>query len=106
MKRSPSEEFMTDLRLLCAQHLPDTLNLTKQIAALESPSTDKSAVDACAAFVAEQLRSIGAQVQSVPQTSAGNHLLATWGGRAQSDRQFLSLLHLDTVWPIGTLSDM
>jgi glutamate carboxypeptidase len=105
MKRSPSEEFMTDLRSLCAQHLPEMLSLTKQIAALESPSTDKSAVDACAAFVAEQLRSIGAQVQSVPQTSTGNHLLATWGG-GPNDRQFLSLMHLDTVWPIGTLSRM
>jgi glutamate carboxypeptidase len=97
---------MSDLRALCASHLPETLSLLKQIVSLESPSSDKAAVDTCIAFVAEQLRSIGAEVQSVPQTSTGNHLLASWGGGAQDDRQFLSLLHLDTVWPLRTLDGM
>jgi glutamate carboxypeptidase len=97
---------MTDLRSLCASHLPETLALLKQIVALESPSSNKAAVDACIAFVAEQLRALGAEVQSVPQTSAGNHLLASWSGDAQDDRQFLSILHLDTVWPLRTLDNM
>ena len=45
---------MSNLRDLCAQALPDTVALLKQLAAIESPSHDKAAVDACAAFVAEQ----------------------------------------------------
>jgi glutamate carboxypeptidase len=97
---------MPDLRSLISPLLPEMLGLIKQLATLESPSTNKAAVDACAAFVAQQLRSIGAQVQSVPQTNTGNHLLASWPGSAQSDAQFLSLIHLDTVWPIGTLDSM
>lgn len=97
---------MTGLRSLCAQYLPETLALIKQIAALESPSTDKAAVDICGAFVAEQLRSIGAQVQLVPQISTGNHLIADWGSAIENDLPFLSLLHLDTVWPLGTLGAM
>jgi glutamate carboxypeptidase len=97
---------MPDLRALCAAHLPETLAFLKKIVALESPSSNKAAVDACSHLVAEQLRSLGADVQSVTQTSAGNHLLANWDGSAQSDRRFLSLLHLDTVWPLRTLENM
>src|SRR5512135_205577 len=97
---------MPELRTLCAQHLPETLAVLKQIASLESPSSDKAFVDACMAFMAGQLLTTGAEVQTVPQTSRGNHLLASWGSSARADQPFLSLLHLDTVWPLGTLEDM
>jgi glutamate carboxypeptidase len=94
---------MSNLRNLCSQALPDTVALLKQLAAIESPSHDKAAVDTCVAFVAEQLRALGADVTLVPQTTAGNQLKVTWPGTDQST-QFLTLCHLDTVWPIGTLA--
>ncbi len=97
---------MPDLRAVCAARLPDTLALLKQLVQLESPSTDKAAVDACSAFVADRLRALGAEVQSVPQSVAGSQLLATWRGEADGKGQFLVLLHLDTVWPIGTLTQL
>jgi len=96
---------MPDLRSLCSLCLPDTVALLRQLAALESPSHDKAAVELCVAFVAEQLRTLGADVMIVPQTTFGNQIQATWPGVEQST-QFLTLCHLDTVWPIGTLAGM
>lgn len=97
---------MTDLRAACQAALPDAINLLKQLCVFESPSGDKAAVDACSTFVASQLRALGAEVRSVPQTTAGDHLVADWAGGATGSGQFLTLCHLDTVWPIGTLAGM
>jgi glutamate carboxypeptidase len=97
---------MPDLRAVCAASLPDTLALLKQLVQLESPSTHKAAVDACSTCVADRLRALGAEVQSIPQPVAGNQLLATWRGESDGNGQFLVLLHLDTVWPIGTLTQL
>jgi glutamate carboxypeptidase len=96
---------MPNLRNLCAQALPATIGLLKQLAAIESPSHDKIAVDTCVAFVAEQLRAQGVDGTIVPQSTAGNQLLATWPGVTPTP-QFLTLCHLDTVWPVGTLAGM
>jgi glutamate carboxypeptidase len=96
---------MPDWRVLCGRALPVTLTLLKELAARESPSLDKAAVDACSAYVAARLRELGAEVAVVPQTAAGDHLAAVWPGGDRS-AQFLTLCHLDTVWPKGTLSVM
>ena len=96
---------MSNLCDLCAQALPDTVALLKQLAAIESPSNDKATLDACVAFVAEQLRALGADVTIVPQTTAGDQITALWPG-VDPSTQFLTLCHLDTVWPIGTLAKM
>ncbi len=97
---------MPDFRTQCAMYLPDTLQLLRQLVTLESPSSNKAAVDACAAFTADQLHTFGAEVQTVPQATTGNHTLATWRGGSIGMRQFLVVCHLDTVWPIGTLRHM
>lgn len=97
---------MTDLLALCRADLPHAVTLLKQVCALESPSGDKAAVDACAAWVADQLRAVGAQVRTVPQTAAGDQLVADWAGASTGSGQFLTLCHLDTVWPVGTLAHM
>jgi glutamate carboxypeptidase len=98
---------MPDFRALCTTALPDAISLLKQLCALESPSGDKAAVDACSALVATQLHNLGAEeIQSVPQTTAGDHLTALWRGGSSNAGQFLTVCHLDTVWPIGTLKSM
>jgi glutamate carboxypeptidase len=96
---------MPDLRTRCVEALPDTITLLKQLATLESPSHDKAAVDACSKFVAEQLRTRGAEVAVVPQAAAGDHLVALWPA-SEGSTQFLTLCHLDTVWPVRTLAAM
>jgi len=52
-----------------------------------------------------RLRELGAEVAVVPQAAAGDHLTALWPG-ADRSAQFLTLCHLDTVWPQGTLAAM
>jgi glutamate carboxypeptidase len=96
---------MHDLRARCANALPAAVATLKQLAALESPSHDKAAVDTCSAFVTTQLRELGAEVTIVPHPAAGDHLTALWPGTDPSS-QFLTLCHLDTVWPLGTLATM
>ncbi len=96
---------MTDLRTRCINALPGAVDLLKKLAALESPSLDKTAVDACSDYVATLLRDLGAEVTVASQATAGNHLKARWPGSDPSS-QFLTLCHLDTVWPRGTLVSM
>ena len=82
----------------------ETVALLRQLVELESPSTDKAALDRLGAFVAAQLRDAGAGVEVIPQTEAGDHLAATFG---QGDAlPVMTLCHIDTVWPIGTLATM
>ena len=70
---------------------------------LESPTTEKGAVDACGAELASRLAAIGGRVTPLPRTSRGDHLLAEFGCGAS---QVLLLGHFDTVWPVGQLGRM
>ena len=97
---------MTDLLAAGRSRLPEALTLLRHILALESPSTDKSAVDRCADFVASTFGQAGLQVDRIPTAAAGDHILAAWPGVGPPRGRILVLLHLDTVWPIGTLSRM
>jgi glutamate carboxypeptidase len=79
------------------------LDLIHALVRIESPTDDKAAVDRCGALLAERLRQSGAAVTSVPQTTAGDHLVARFGS---GERQVLIVGHFDTVWPIGQLAKM
>ncbi len=70
---------------------------------LESPSTDKAAVDRCGAALEDMLREAGAAVERVPQAERGDHILARLEGAGDP---VLILGHFDTVWPTGTLDRM
>lgn len=96
----------TDGRALlayCEAHQAWLLDTVAQLVRLESPSTDKAAVDRCGAVLAGMLTSIGGSVERLPQTQRGDHIRAEWGG---GDRQILLLGHFDTVWPVGRLEQM
>ncbi|HVG86314.1 MAG TPA: M20 family metallopeptidase [Vicinamibacterales bacterium] len=79
------------------------LDLIHALVTIESPTDNKGAVDRCGAVLADRLRSIGAAVTAVPQTAAGDHLLARFG---TGGRQVLVIGHFDTVWPLGQLDRM
>ena len=97
---------MTSLPGACRAHLPEALALLKQLVAIESPSTDKDAVDRCVDFVEAAFRDLGLATHRLPVAAAGDQLTADWpGGDPQAGRT-LVLLHLDTVWPLGTLERM
>lgn len=79
---------------------PAMVDLLKQLVELESPSSEREAVNAVADVVAGAFAGVGAQVERVPQTAFGDHLRVSWG---QGARQVLLLGHMDTVWPVGEL---
>jgi glutamate carboxypeptidase len=72
----------------------------EQLVLLESPTTDRVAVNAVADLVAVAFAKLGVVVERVPQTLYGDHLRLTWG---QGARQVLLLGHMDTVWPVGEI---
>jgi len=93
---------MTELRVYFSQRTEEMLDLLRMLVELESPSTDKEALDRTGQFVAQVARERGASVTIVPQERSGDHVLARWG---EGEPGFLLLCHLDTVWPVGTLAE-
>lgn len=88
---------------------PALIELTRRLVCAESPSDDKAAVDACAALVAEHVRTLGGRVKLHRQKGFGDVLEARFGSRAavrSGVGRTLLLGHLDTVWPLGTLKTM
>ncbi len=81
---------------------------TRRLVAVESPSDDKAAVDACAALAATECKALGGRVKLHTQRAFGDVLEARFGPRAKAGApgRVLLLGHLDTVWPLGTLKTM
>ena len=87
----------------------ETVAVLRQLVELESPSESKSALDRLGQFIATQLRDVGAGVEVSHQTTAGDHLVATFGGAnavLSAASPIVTLCHIDTVWPLGTLAKM
>lgn len=80
----------------------DMAALLTRLVELESPTDHKSSVDQLSAFLAEQLRGLGATVEVLAQTKFGDHIRARWG---DGDGGALLLCHMDTVWRVGTLAE-
>jgi glutamate carboxypeptidase len=92
-----------DLRDFCRANRDWVLETTEALVALESPTTDKGAVDRCGAALAVRLEAIGGRVSRLTRTDRGDHVLAEFGCGAS---QILLLGHFDTVWPVGQLDRM
>lgn len=87
---------------------PDLLQLLEKLVRAESPSDDKTAVDACGALVIEHARALDGRIKIHRQRVFGNVLEIRFGPRRKKDAGLPVLLlgHLDTVWPLGTLKSM
>ena len=92
-----------ELLTYCEAHLKETIATIEMLARLESPSTDKAAVDRCGEALVRALHETGADVDVLPQPNRGNHVRSSVGGNAAP---ILILGHFDTVWPAGTLERM
>ncbi len=92
-----------DLRDFCRANRDWVLDTTEALVALESPTTDKAAVDRCGAALAARLEAIGGRVSRLTRDDRGDHLLTEFGCGAS---QILLLGHFDTVWPVGQLDRM
>ena len=94
---------MHPLLSFCDAHLDDLVELIESLVKLESPSTDKAAVDRCGAELEKRLRALGADIDFLRRTDRGDHIRARIQG---TGKPVLLLGHFDTVWPVGTLERM
>ena len=81
-------------------HLPDLLKILRKLVEIESPTTEKLAVDRAGSLMAEQMEQLGARVRRIEQSEVGDHWLGSWGSGPGG---ILMMVHIDTVHPIGTL---
>jgi glutamate carboxypeptidase len=84
------------------------VNLLKQLVQLESPSSDKQAVDRCSAFVVNELKKLGAEIREYPQKNLGHLYQADYpqGKNLDFEGKIFLPMHTDTVWPVGKLQTM
>ena len=97
-----------DFRLYFRSRQGEMVHLLKQLTMLESPTHDKKAVDACAAFVAREFKRTGCKVTILPQKDIGDLTVAEFapGRLKDADDEILVLTHIDTVWPVGKIVKM
>ena len=79
--------------------LPATLALLQELVDIDSPSTEKPAVDRLALRLADLLSGLGGRIEIIEKAAVGNQLLFTWGS---GEGGALALCHLDTVFQAGT----
>jgi len=86
----------------------EMINLLKKIVSLESPSTDKEAVNRCSSYVVKELKKTGSRISRFPQEEIGDIYLAEYplSRTKELKEQILILTHIDTVWPVGRIKNM
>ena len=67
---------------------------------LESPTTDKAAVDRLGDSIRTLCEQAGGKTRILSSETAGNKIVVNWGGK---EGGFLILCHMDTVFDLGTL---
>jgi glutamate carboxypeptidase len=77
----------------------------RQLVEIESPSDNKPALDQLGALLAGRFEKIGGHAKFHRVQDFGNHLQVDFTG-ARGGKPVLLLGHLDTVYPMGTLSTM
>ncbi len=85
------------------RHAAETIATIERLVQLESPSTDKAAVDRCGRELAQLLVDAGAEVETIPQLERGDQIRARFPGDGQP---VMLLGHFDTVWPVAALEKM
>ncbi|MDE2776121.1 MAG: M20 family metallopeptidase [Chloroflexota bacterium] len=83
------------------EHTEDMVEDLKRLIALESPTTNKAAVDALGAALAAELRRLGAAVEVIPKDAVGDVLQARWNA---GEGGIVIMSHMDTVWDVGTVA--
>lgn len=73
----------------------------KRLIALESPTTNKGAVDELGKALAAELRGLGGDVEITPKAKVGDVLRARWNPGAGG---VVIMSHMDTVWDVGTVA--
>jgi glutamate carboxypeptidase len=86
----------------------EMVNLLKELVSLESPSSEKKAVDKCSDFLIKEFKKTGAKVTRFPQKKIGDLYTVQYPRLKTKSKkdQILVLTHIDTVWPVGRIQNM
>jgi glutamate carboxypeptidase len=95
------------LRYLQKQQ-PRIIKTIRQLVEIESPSDLKQAVDRLGTVLASRFAELGGRVRVHLAEKFGNHLQVDFkgSGKNKAEKPVLLLGHMDTVYPIGTISKM
>jgi glutamate carboxypeptidase len=107
-KAATAGPSLPDTSRLLAQALqrePRMVERMRSLVEIESPSSDKSAVDRALTLFAAWAQDAGATLRRHSHREVGDSLEIRFGGRSR-ERPMLLLGHLDTVWDKGTLGHM
>jgi glutamate carboxypeptidase len=90
------------------KHQPKIVKTIRQLVEIESPSDVKQAVDRLGTVLASRFAELGGRVLVHPAEKFGNHLQVEFkaAGKSKIQKPVLLLGHMDTVYPIGTISKM
>lgn len=67
----------------------------------DSPSTEPELSSVVSHIVGDRCEDLGAEVEYISQSGAGDHMKAVWRRDGDETESLLILCHLDTVWPAG-----
>lgn len=96
---------MTDLLHYFTGQQDAMTDLLRTLVSYETFTASKADVDKLGAFMEQQFTELGASsVTRIPQDAVGDFLLAKWNEDAPG-QPIMFLIHIDTVWPIGTLAE-
>jgi glutamate carboxypeptidase len=90
-------------------HQEEMVELLRELALAESPTSDPASQEAVFARLAAALEGAGCRVRRLRGRTSGGQLWAVQGRRSRrrgSRRMQLLIGHGDTVWPAGTLASM
>jgi glutamate carboxypeptidase len=100
----------------CGEHMSELLSyfqgqrqamvdLLTELVNYETPTGNKEYVEKMGAYMEGQFSALGASsITRIPQTDVGDFLLAKWNEDAPG-KPIVFLIHIDTVWPLGTLAE-
>lgn len=92
------------LRATLEARMEQMAHLAQDMVAIESPTTDKQAVDRLGERVAGELEKLGADLTIHPRAEVGDIVEARWNAD-QPGRPLLIACHMDTVHPLGMLKE-
>ena len=81
------------------------LDTIEQLVTIESPSDVKATVDRVSTVLASRFEQLGGKVRVHTAEKFGNHLQVDFSGKS-CPKPLLLLGHMDTVYPVGTISKM
>ncbi len=96
---------MSDLLTYFQGQRQAMIDLLTTLVNFETPTRSKPDVDKLGAYLEQQFRALGASsVTRFPREQVGDIALAKWNETAPG-KPILFLMHIDTVWPLGTLAN-